>query len=74
MKVFVEVNSYFNRFGAASGEVELPHGSSVADLLLTLGIPQQEVGFVIRKGTVLRMDDLLFDGDSLGLLPFAVGG
>jgi len=35
----VQINDYFNRYGVRSGEIELPAGATVADLLKSLGIP-----------------------------------
>jgi len=33
MRITVQINDYFNRYGVRSGEIELPAGATVADLL-----------------------------------------
>jgi len=58
MRITVQINDYFNRYGVRSGEIELPAGATVADLLKSLGIPLSEIGFVVRKET-----EQLRDGD-----------
>jgi len=54
MRITVQINDYFNRYGVRSGEIELPAGATVADLLKSLGIPLSEIGFVVRNSTVLK--------------------
>jgi len=44
MRITVQINDYFNRYGVRSGEIELPAGATVADLLKSLGIPLSEIG------------------------------
>jgi len=74
MKITVQINDYFNRYGVRSGEIELPAGTTVADLLKSLSIPFSEIGFVVRNGTVLKETEQLRDGDVVLILPFVLGG
>jgi len=74
MRITVQINDYFNRYGVRSGEIELPAGATVADLLKSLGIPLLEIGFVVRNSTVLKETEQLRDGDVVLILPFVLGG
>jgi len=74
MKITVQINDYFNRYGVRSGEIELPAGATVADLLKSLSIPFSEIGFVVRNSTVLKETEQLRDGDVVLILPFVLGG
>jgi len=74
MRITVQINEYFNRYGVRSGEIELPAGATVADLLKSLGIPLPEIGFVVRNSTVLKETEQLRDGDVVLILPFVLGG
>ena len=74
MRITVQINDYFNRYGVRSGEIELPAGATVADLLKSLGIPLPEIGFVVRNGTVLKETEQLRNGDVVLILPFVLGG
>jgi sulfur carrier protein len=74
MKITVQINDYFNRYGVRSGEIELPAGATVADLLKSLGIPLSEIGFVVRNSTVLKETEQLRNGDVVLILPFVLGG
>jgi sulfur carrier protein ThiS len=74
MKITVQVNDYFSRYGVSSGVLELDPRATVADLLQKLGLPQSEVGFVVRAGKILEQTDVLYDNDVVSILPFALGG
>ncbi|NPV88062.1 MoaD/ThiS family protein [Coprothermobacteraceae bacterium] len=74
MNVSVVVHEYYRRFGVDNRSVKLAPNSTVEDLLAALGIPAEAIGFAIRNGKVLKLKDQLRDGDTLVLLPFAVGG
>jgi len=74
MRITVQVNDYFSRYGVHSCEVELPTGATVAELIKTLGIPTSEIGFVVRSSNILKETQQLHDGDVVLILPFALGG
>lgn len=54
--------------------VELPAGSTVADLLRELGVPEGEMKRTFVNGIIQEAEYRLADGDSLGVFPPVAGG
>lgn len=81
MRVFMD---YRRKLGWAEKEIELPEGSTVADLLKAIGLPEalEELergrGIVLRNGrnvlTSKGPDEPLSDGDTVVIFPPAGGG
>ena len=55
-------------------EVELPEGSSLADLVAYLSLPREQVKVLFVNATVQRLDDRLQSGDEVGIFPPIGGG
>ena len=56
-----------------SFEIELPEGSTLADLVAYLVLPREEVKVTFVNGRAQELDYLLSPGDQVGIFP-AVGG
>ena len=54
-------------------QVEMPQGSTVAQLAQHLGLPLQDIKIVMINGRQRKAGDLLRDGDRVAFFP-AVGG
>ena len=54
-------------------QVEMPEGSTVAQLAQHLGLPPQDIKIVLVNGRPQQVDDLMRDGDRIAYFP-AVGG
>ncbi|WP_411329686.1 MoaD/ThiS family protein [Desulfovibrio desulfuricans] len=54
-------------------QVEMPEGSTVAQLAQHLGLPPQDIKIVMVNGRQQQVDDLMRDGDRIAYFP-AVGG
>ena len=54
-------------------QVEMPEGSTVAQLAQHLGLPPHDIKIVMINGRQHKVDDLLRDGDRVAFFP-AVGG
>ena len=54
-------------------QVEMPQGSTVAQLAQHLGLPLQDIKIVMINGRQRKAGDLLRDGDRIAFFP-AVGG
>lgn len=60
---------------AASVLVAVPTGTcKVEDLLLYLGIPKNQVGFVTCNGLASPVSSQVADGDEIGIFPVLTGG
>ena len=53
--------------------VEMPEGSTVAQLAQHLGLPPQDIKIVMVNGRQQKVSDLMRDGDRIAYFP-AVGG
>lgn len=63
--------------GVRSGsplEVELPDGSTLADLVNCLGLPVEEVKVVFVDGRARRLEHRLAPEDEIGIFPPIGGG
>jgi molybdopterin synthase sulfur carrier subunit len=54
--------------------VELPEGATVCDLVEQLGLPPAQVKIVFVNGLVRTPEQILTDGDELGIFPPVGGG
>ena len=59
---------------AAPLAVELPQGSTLADLVDDLGLPRKKVRVVFVNGRARQLDYELTPGDEVGLFPPIGGG
>ena len=74
VKLFATLRQY--RPGLGIGEafaVELAEGTTVQGLIRHLELPEAQVKIVFVNGLFRPMDQILADGDELGIFP-AVGG
>jgi len=55
-------------------EVELPEGSTVADLVAYLGLPKEEVRITFVNGKAQELGYCLSPGDQVGIFPPIGGG
>jgi molybdopterin synthase sulfur carrier subunit len=55
-------------------EVELPAGSTLADLVAHLALPREEVKIVFVNGRAQELDYRLAPGDQVGIFPPVGGG
>lgn len=76
MKLKVKLFASLSR-GRLSGtpfEVELPDGKTLADLVQILELPVDEVKICFINGRICELDNLLMDGDEVGIFPPVGGG
>ncbi len=55
-------------------KLEVPEGSTVADILRQLGIDAREAPILLLNGQTARGDSPLKDGDTVSLFPLIAGG
>jgi sulfur carrier protein ThiS len=58
----------------SAGKYELDGQKTVRELLLDLGIPEQEAAIIVVNGMRGRPETALSDGDTLSLFPLIDGG
>lgn len=76
MKIGVEVNDFFRRYGSRVGkfELEIEPNFNVLNLLEKLNIPADKVGFVIVNQKKVDNNYIFSENDSVYISPFATGG
>ncbi len=60
--------------GAPSFWIDLEEGSSLEDLLLHLGIPEEEPKEIIRNHRLGKLEQVLEKGDVVAIFPPLAGG
>ena len=55
-------------------DIELPQGSTLADLVEHLGLPPEKVRVIFVNGRIQQRDHILVSGDEVGLFPPVGGG
>ena len=55
-------------------DIELPEGSTLADLVDHLGLPPEKVRVIFVNGRVRQRDHVLTAGDEVGIFPPVGGG
>ncbi|NLU49321.1 MAG: MoaD/ThiS family protein [Syntrophomonadaceae bacterium] len=56
------------------GQLELPAGSTVGDLMTRLAVPEGKLVIAVVEGRRKHKRDLLEDGKEVVLIPPAIGG
>ncbi|MGQ9457268.1 MAG: MoaD/ThiS family protein [Anaerolineae bacterium] len=76
MKVIVHVHGGLLRFsgGVSPLELDLPEGTTVAEVMARLGVPPSEVFTTVVNRQFVSEDTPLRDGDRLDLVPPIPGG
>ena len=57
-----------------SNFLKTEEGVTINDVLLQLGVPKNAVKIVFVNGIITKVDDVLHDGDRLGVFPAVAGG
>ncbi len=75
VKLFATLCRYFGNVAPGIPfEIELPEGSTLADLVNRLNLPQEEVKTFFVKGRARPMDWPLEPNDEVGIFPLVAGG
>jgi len=79
MKVEVRVFATLRQYmpGLAVGEpnrLDLPEGTTLAELRDLLKLPRAEVKVVMRNNLQAELGDLIADGDRIAYIPAVAGG
>ncbi len=75
VKLFATLGRYRPGVPAASPfTLELPPGSTLADLIAILGLPSGEINLTFVNGRIERPDHPLRDRDEVGFFPLIGGG
>jgi sulfur carrier protein ThiS len=76
MTVIVETGKWSALYGVNESLITLAMslGSTVADAIKAIGLPEEEAGMAVLGGKAVEKDFALSDGDSLKIHPMVFGG
>jgi sulfur carrier protein ThiS len=57
-----------------SNFIQADEGVTINNVLLELGVPDEDVQIIFVNGIISKADDVLHDGDRLGVFPAVAGG
>ncbi len=75
VRVFATLRKYMPELGIGEPKiVELPEGTTFAELRDQLELPAAEVKVIMRNGLQTELDELIADGDRIAYIPAVAGG
>ncbi|MFZ5881760.1 MAG: MoaD/ThiS family protein [Chloroflexota bacterium] len=75
VRVFATLRQYMPGFGIGEpNRLELPEGTTLAELRDLLKLPPAEVKVVMRNNLQAELDDVIADGDRIAYIPAVAGG
>jgi len=75
MQITLETGRWAARYiEERTASINLPEGATVADIVVSSGIPTDEAGIASIGGNAVSRDYRLSDGDVVKLFPVIVGG
>lgn len=74
MQITLKLFATFRNGRFKVAEQELPDGTDVRAVVLSLGLTEEEIGIVMLNGRHGELDSKLAHGDTLSLFPLVGGG
>ena len=79
MKIYLNfsaslLSSVANRIDRKFHTVEVEEGTTARELLIHLKVPAEDAMFILLNGVETKSEQILRDGDRLGILPSVAGG
>jgi molybdopterin synthase sulfur carrier subunit len=78
MHVEVRLYATLRRYATASAggilHVDVPEGGKAADAIAAVGVDADEIHLLMINGVIASADQVLAEGDRLGLFPSVGGG
>ncbi|MBU5614792.1 MoaD/ThiS family protein [Geomonas azotofigens] len=74
MKITLKLFATFRNGRFKIAEQELAEGTEVRQVVLGLGLTEEEIGIVMLNGRHGELDSKLANGDTLSLFPLVGGG
>ena len=75
LRLFASLSAYMPP-GAEDGSnmLQAEDGTTINTLLTQLGVPEEDVKIVFVNGIISKVDDVLHEGDRVGVFPAVAGG
>ena len=75
LRLFASLRQYIpDNIGGEALIINVSDGTTIRDILRQFKVPEDVVKLVFLNGVHARMDDILKDGDRLGIFPPVAGG
>ena len=73
IRLYATLNKYAPR-GSQVNHIEIEDGKKLKDLIKDLGIPEEQIKLIFINGIHASGDEILKDGDRIGIFPPIAGG
>jgi molybdopterin converting factor small subunit len=74
VRVFATLRHYLPELGVGEPKIlDIPEGTTLAELCDQLGVPMEEVKIIMRNGLQSAQEETIAEGDRIAYIP-AVGG
>lgn len=75
LRLFATLRKYLENVPIGqSVDVEMPAGSTISDLVESFQIPAEELKICFVNGIICEVDQMLSEGDEVGMFPPIGGG
>ena len=75
VRLFGMLPKYVSHYDHETGlEIDVRDDADIADLLMQLGIPKSNIGMISVDGRLVKTEEKLMDGNSVGLFQPIFGG
>jgi len=76
MKVFLEVGDFLKRYTSQQAflELDVAEGITALAAVRSVGVPEEEIGFIAVNGQKVDPEYILKDNDRIKVFPMIIGG
>lgn len=76
MSVHIKLSPSFKKYTGGIDRFNLDDatGKPLAEVLVSLGLPENETGLAVINGRRVGSSDILQDGDQVNVYPYIIGG
>ena len=74
MELEIKLFANLRKFNPLLDKIKLDEGTTVSELLERAGIPPSEVAIVLVDGRHAKLDQPLYDGETVAVFPPIAGG
>jgi len=74
--IYIELSEWFKRYTDENTrfEIELKPGITALQAIISIGIPETEIGLITVGDTKVAHDHILAHGDKIRVYPIIIGG
>lgn len=74
LRLYASLSVYMPEINSATGIVDIGQGTRIRELLTQLKVPADSVKIIFLNGVHAKGDEILKEGDRIGVFPPVAGG